>query len=125
MPFLDKQLKCKDCGADFVFSARQQEHHASLGLRNEPRRCAICRQVNRMKNDDRRGGFGGPPRGPRPPRPGFDRGPRPGPAGPGAFAGPRESFQAVCAACGKPCDLPFKPRGDRPVYCRDCFRSRK
>jgi CxxC-x17-CxxC domain-containing protein len=32
---------------------------------------------------------------------------------------------ATCAACGKQTDLPFKPRGDRPVYCRDCFRKQR
>jgi len=77
----------------------------------------ICRQVARMRNDDRRGG-------PRPPRPGFGGPPRPGaPPGGGFREGPREIFMAKCAACGKDCDLPFKPRGDRPVYCRDCFRK--
>ncbi len=29
--------------------------------------------------------------------------------------------QAVCAACGKQCQVPFKPSGDRAVYCRECF----
>jgi CxxC-x17-CxxC domain-containing protein len=39
--------------------------------------------------------------------------------------GPRstETFSATCDNCGKQCDLPFKPRGDKPVYCRDCFRK--
>lgn len=35
--------------------------------------------------------------------------------------GPREMFDVICADCGKPAQVPFKPRGDRPVYCRDCF----
>jgi CxxC-x17-CxxC domain-containing protein len=35
----------------------------------------------------------------------------------------RETFQAQCADCGKDCDLPFKPSGSRPVYCRDCFKK--
>ncbi len=35
----------------------------------------------------------------------------------------REMFKAVCAECGKPCEVPFKPSGDRPVYCRDCFAA--
>jgi CxxC-x17-CxxC domain-containing protein len=117
MPYVDKPLKCKDCSEDFVYSAKQQEHHASLGLRNEPKRCPVCRQMNRMRNEDRpprRPGFG-------PPRPG---GPPPRFGGP-PMGGPREVFMAVCAACGKQTDLPFKPRGDRPVYCRDCFRSKR
>lgn len=33
----------------------------------------------------------------------------------------RELYDAVCAACGKPCKVPFKPTGDRPVYCSECF----
>jgi CxxC-x17-CxxC domain-containing protein len=33
--------------------------------------------------------------------------------------------QAVCSSCGKECEIPFRPTGDRPVYCRDCFSARK
>lgn len=36
--------------------------------------------------------------------------------------GSRQMFDAVCSECGKPCTVPFEPRGDRPVYCSDCFR---
>jgi CxxC-x17-CxxC domain-containing protein len=32
-------------------------------------------------------------------------------------------FDAVCAQCGTPTTVPFKPRGDRPVYCRACYTS--
>ena len=32
-----------------------------------------------------------------------------------------ELFPAVCADCGKDCEVPFRPTGDKPVYCRDCF----
>jgi len=123
MIYADKQLKCKDCNEDFVFSAGQQQHHAQLGLRNEPKRCPVCRQMNRMRNEDR----GRRPRPPRALRAGPGAGPAPGP-GPRSFGGPpgpREVFMATCAACGKQTDLPFKPRGDRPVYCRDCFRSKR
>jgi CxxC-x17-CxxC domain-containing protein len=35
--------------------------------------------------------------------------------------GPKEMFQAVCAKCSKPCEVPFRPSGDKPVYCKDCF----
>ncbi len=37
--------------------------------------------------------------------------------------GPRQMFPAVCAECGKQTEVPFKPSGDRPVLCRDCFRA--
>jgi CxxC-x17-CxxC domain-containing protein len=33
--------------------------------------------------------------------------------------------QAICAQCGKPCEVPFKPTSGRPVYCNDCFGSKK
>jgi CxxC-x17-CxxC domain-containing protein len=33
--------------------------------------------------------------------------------------------KAVCADCHKECEVPFKPRQDRPVYCRDCFQKHK
>ena len=32
-------------------------------------------------------------------------------------------FDATCASCGKNAKVPFQPRGDRPVYCSDCFQS--
>ena len=35
----------------------------------------------------------------------------------------REAFEAVCAQCGVQTTVPFKPRGDRPVYCRACYAS--
>ena len=38
---------------------------------------------------------------------------------------PRQMFEAVCADCGQPTQVPFQPRGDRPVYCRDCFQKRR
>ncbi len=38
---------------------------------------------------------------------------------------PREMFKAVCSDCKKECDVPFKPSGDRPVYCKECFSKRK
>jgi len=41
--------------------------------------------------------------------------------------GPRERIlhQAVCADCRKSCEVPFRPSGDRPVYCPECFAIRK
>ena len=38
---------------------------------------------------------------------------------------PRPMFPAICADCTKSCELPFKPSGDRPVYCKECFSRRK
>jgi len=42
------------------------------------------------------------------------------------FRGPgfdRPKFQAICADCGKRCEVPFNPSGGRPVYCNDCFHK--
>lgn len=33
----------------------------------------------------------------------------------------RQMYKAICSSCGKECELPFKPSGDKPVYCDDCF----
>ena len=38
---------------------------------------------------------------------------------------PREMYKATCADCKKECEVPFKPSGDRPVYCKECFGKRK
>ncbi|MFC1704029.1 CxxC-x17-CxxC domain-containing protein [Candidatus Omnitrophota bacterium] len=32
---------------------------------------------------------------------------------------------AVCADCNSECEVPFKPSGDRPVYCKECFSKHK
>lgn len=46
--------------------------------------------------------------------------------GGGGFGGwSKEKHKAICAECNKECEVPFKPSGDRPVYCKDCFSKRK
>jgi CxxC-x17-CxxC domain-containing protein len=35
----------------------------------------------------------------------------------------RQMFRATCADCGASTEVPFQPRGDRPVYCNDCYRK--
>jgi CxxC-x17-CxxC domain-containing protein len=96
----DKQLKCVDCGADFTFTAAEQERFAQLGFTNEPKRCSPCRAAKKAS-----GGGGG--------------------RGMGGGGGGKEMFSVVCSECGKPAQVPFKPRGDRPVYCSDCFSKRR
>jgi CxxC-x17-CxxC domain-containing protein len=39
--------------------------------------------------------------------------------------GERRMYSAVCADCGMETQVPFKPRDDRPVYCRDCYQKRR
>lgn len=63
-----------------------------------------------------RGGFGGS-------RGGFG-------GGRGGFGGGRDrrdmpACDAVCAKCGKNCQVPFKPTGDKPVYCNECFAGQR
>ena len=36
---------------------------------------------------------------------------------------PSEMFSATCAQCHKQCEGPFRPNGEKPGYCRDCFRK--
>ena len=82
MTFVDKTLTCKDCGAEFIFSAGEQEFYAEKGF---------ARKQNRE----------------------------------GSNYQPREMYEVVCAECGVTTQVPFQPRNDRPVYCRECFNARK
>ena len=104
MAYSDKQLTCVDCGAAFVFSSGEQERFAQLGFTNEPKRCAPCRAAKKAAGPGRSSGES-----------------KSFPAG----SAKREMFPAVCADCGKQTQVPFNPRGDRPVYCSDCFSSRR
>ena len=103
MTYQDRTLQCADCGNDFVFSVEDQEYHASRGYENDPKRCTTCRESRRAERGSSSGGFSG------------SYGSRP----------PREMFHAVCAQCGKDAQVPFQPRGDKPVYCSDCFNKMK
>jgi CxxC-x17-CxxC domain-containing protein len=109
MPYVDKQLSCVDCGTEFAFTAGEQERFAQLGFTNEPKRCAPCRAAKKAA-----GGGGG-----------AGRGPRGGGGGGGGAGAAREFHTAKCAGCGGEARVPFKPRGDRPVYCSSCFDQEK
>jgi CxxC-x17-CxxC domain-containing protein len=37
----------------------------------------------------------------------------------------REMHKVTCAECGKETEVPFKPDGTRPVYCRDCYVKKR
>ena len=80
--YTDKTLACRECGAEFAFTASEQEK----GFQNEPGRCPTCR-TNRRNNN----------------------------------RGERQMYDVICDGCGVTTQVPFQPRGDRPVYCRDCF----
>ncbi len=39
------------------------------------------------------------------------------------FGRDRQMYRTTCAKCGNDCEVPFKPTGERPVYCNNCFKS--
>ena len=45
--YQDKTLVCRDCGAEFTFTAGEQEFYAEKGFQNEPTRCKDCRQTRK------------------------------------------------------------------------------
>lgn len=101
--YTEQNLTCVDCGTEFPFTASEQEFYAEKGFTNPPRRCKPCRVAAKA---NREGGAGG----------GFGGGRST------ASRGPREMFDVTCSSCGTPTQVPFKPSGAKPVYCRDCFR---
>jgi CxxC-x17-CxxC domain-containing protein len=98
MSFQEKSLTCSDCGRTFAFTVEEQEFFSSKGFTNEPKRCPSCRQARKAE--------------------------RSGNSGSGYGRSPRQMYPATCAQCGKTTEVPFQPRGDKPVYCRDCFVTR-
>ena len=97
MTYQDRSLNCVECSDSFTFSADDQSYHAEKGYTNEPKRCPNCRQARRSQRSGDSYGY--------------DR-------------APREMHPVVCAECGKDTTVPFVPRGDRPVYCSDCYSRR-
>jgi CxxC-x17-CxxC domain-containing protein len=113
MEFEDKMLTCADCSQDFTFTAGEQEFYARKGFREIPKRCKPCRDARKMRRADAPGGGGGN---------GYGNGVEVD----GNRARPqRELFDAVCARCGAPARVPFRPVAGRPVYCKDCFDQRQ
>ncbi len=96
--YQDETLACVDCSRSFTFTTGEQEFYAQKGFTNKPTRCTDCRAARKA---DRSGG-----------------------AGRGRSGGQREMFKATCSQCGGVAEVPFQPRADKPVYCRDCFASR-
>lgn len=52
--YQDKTLVCKDCGAEFVFTAGEQEFYAEKGFQNEPQRCKNCRNARKNASKPQR-----------------------------------------------------------------------
>ncbi|MEE8413388.1 MAG: CxxC-x17-CxxC domain-containing protein [Dehalococcoidales bacterium] len=93
MSFQDKSIQCSDCGTAFTFSVEDQEFFQSKGYTNEPKRCPECRRARKAERDGN------------------------------SYGAPRQMFPATCAECGKSTEVPFQPRGDRPVYCSECYQK--
>lgn len=118
----DRSNACAECGIPFVVTGPEQLWYREH-VRPEPDRCPVCRARRRAERNApllaasqaeessaaERGVtvYGGP-------------GQRSSSAPP-----PRQLYPAVCHACGKETEVPFVPRGNRPVYCRDCFTQRR
>lgn len=43
--------------------------------------------------------------------------------GGGSDRGERQMHKAICSNCGRECEVPFNPTGNKPVYCSDCFEK--
>ena len=114
MCYADKALTCRDCGQGFVFTMGEQEFHASKGFQNEPGRCPECRAARKAERGGSSGGYSSG---------GYDTGYSSGGGGYGRQE--REMFSATCSTCGQEARVPFQPRGDKPVYCSNCFKPRE
>ncbi|MBQ9992393.1 MAG: zinc-ribbon domain containing protein [Firmicutes bacterium] len=55
MAFEDRTLTCKECGAEFTFSASEQEFYAEKGFQNDPARCPSCRAARKQQRNNVRG----------------------------------------------------------------------
>ena len=102
----DKTLACRDCGREFAFTVGEQESFAQKGHMHSPSRCPECRASRKARSGD-----------------GYSSGSYS--SGGGYARREREMFPAVCAQCGKDTQVPFQPRGDRPVYCSECYSAQR
>ena len=93
--FSDQTLTCRDCGNTFVWTADEQKFYAEKGFQNAPVRCPACRAAKKTQFNASRG---------------YNN-------------GPRQMYDITCSQCGKAAQVPFQPKGDRPVLCADCFKA--
>jgi CxxC-x17-CxxC domain-containing protein len=109
----DKTLTCRDCGATFTFTEGEQEFYAQKGF-SEPTRCPDCRAAKKAARNSG-GGYGDS----------YGNGGGYGSyGGGGGYSRPERTMtQVICANCGKETEVPFVPRGDKPVYCSDCYNT--
>jgi CxxC-x17-CxxC domain-containing protein len=105
MSLSDQTLYCRDCNAEFTFTVGEQEFYASRGLTNSPSRCPDCRAARKQSG----GGYNSS----------RSRG------GDYREREPRQMYIVTCSNCGNEAQVPFEPRGDKPVYCSDCYQAQR
>jgi len=133
----DRTITCRDCGEAFTFTAGEQAFYAERGY-SEPQRCANCRAERKAQRAasgydsgssgggySRGGGGGSYSSGGSSYSSGGGGGYSSGGGGGGYSSGPRQMYPAVCSSCGKETEVPFQPRNDKPVYCRECFQEKR
>lgn len=128
--FQDKILTCADCGQEFAFSASEQQFYSDRQF-SEPRRCPSCRASRKAARGSTGGssyaGGGYTGGGYTGGSIGSYGGGSGGSSGysSGGSRGPREMFTATCSGCGREAKVPFRPTSGKPVFCNDCFASRR
>lgn len=151
--YTDRSMACVDCGQEFNFTAGEQEFYAQRGFTESPKRCPSCRQIRKAQRSRSSSYDGGSSRGDgysggsANGNGGYGGSSYSSGGGNGGYAAdgyssggsysaggnssgyserrPREMFEAVCANCGRTASVPFRPSGAKPVYCSDCFESRR
>lgn len=115
------EIICAQCENTFVYTEAERDFRQMRGL-TRPELCPECRQRDRQRrNGDlmtlyhRTDSFDPFLLGENTQAGGLQRGNRE----------MRTMHSATCAACGSETRVPFVPRGDRPVYCKDCFNARR
>lgn len=112
------EIECRECSSFFLVPPAERAFRREHGM-DRPDLCPVCRAQHRANRhadvlvsseqsespDSRR------------------------PLGVKKLAvggsGASRMYNATCDQCGGAARVPFVPRGDRPVYCRDCFNARK
>lgn len=116
---------CVACEKSYMLPAAERQFRSERGL-PDPQACPECRARARATRNAEFIALAGVGRnGDSPVSPPSHRrsgGPR---GRNGSGEGALQRYPAVCAACGTETVVPFVPRRDRPVYCRECFNARK
>ena len=101
MQFVDRFLKCSDCGNEFIFTAGEQLFFYDKQFKNDPKRCKLCKAkragLGRLGNSNATA----------------------------SLPYSRTETRTECSACGIETTVPFKPTQGRPVLCRSCFQLKR